>query len=151
MISRFFLHIAQVGPIKLNPPYLKQTIDITVWTHVNIIWSWIFKKVPVEDCAGYMFHLQIYGGSKVSSAIPPPSHWLMFFSQKIGELASISLPALANLPGFVPAPVTSVVAVSYRWFFLHICVKISLYICVQIHIYFSSYLFTNLSSYSCKN
>jgi len=70
-----------VGPIKLNPPYLKQTIDITV---------------PVEDCAGYMFHLQIYGGSK-----------------KIGELASISLPALANLPGFVPAPVTSVVAVSY--------------------------------------
>jgi len=70
-----------VGPIKLNPPYLKQTIDITV---------------PVEDCAGYMFHLQISGGSK-----------------KIGELASISLPALANLPGFVPAPVTSVVAVSY--------------------------------------
>jgi len=70
-----------VGPIKLNPPYLKQTIDITV---------------PVEDCAGYMFHLQIYGGSK-----------------KIGELASISLPALANLPTFVPAPVTSVVAVSY--------------------------------------
>merc|ERR1719220_1956693 len=70
-----------VGPIKLNPPYLKQTIDITV---------------PVEDCAGYMFHLQIYGGSK-----------------KIGELASISLPALANLPTFVPAPVTSVVAVSF--------------------------------------
>merc|ERR1719220_2361529 len=70
-----------VGPIKLNPPYLKQTIDITV---------------PVEDCAGYMFHLQIYGGSK-----------------KIGELASISLTALANLPTFVPAPVTSVVAVSF--------------------------------------
>jgi len=70
-----------VGPIKLNPPYLKQTIDITV---------------PVEDCAGYMFHLQIYGGSK-----------------KIGELPSISLPALADLPGFVPAPVTSVVAVSF--------------------------------------
>ena len=23
-------------------------------------------QVPVEDCAGYMFHLQIYGGSKVS-------------------------------------------------------------------------------------
>merc|ERR1719220_2707083 len=70
-----------VGPIKLNPPYLKQTIDITV---------------PVEDCAGYMFHLQIYGGSK-----------------KIGELPSISLPALADLPGFVPAPVTSVVSVSF--------------------------------------
>jgi len=52
--------------------------------------------VPVEDCAGHMFHLQIYAGSK-----------------KIGELASISLPALANLPGFAPAPVTSVVAVSY--------------------------------------
>lgn len=52
--------------------------------------------MPVEDCAGYMFHLQIYGGSK-----------------KIGELASISLPALANLPTFVPAPVTSVVAVSF--------------------------------------
>ena len=35
--------------------------------------------------------------------------------QKIGELPSISLPALADLPGFVPAPVTSVVAVSFRW------------------------------------
>lgn len=70
-----------VGPTKLNPPFLKQTIDITV---------------PVEDCAGYMFHLQIYGGAK-----------------KIGELASISLPTLANLPGFIPAPATSVVAVSF--------------------------------------
>ena len=23
------------------------------------------SQVPVEDCAGYMFHLQIYGGAKV--------------------------------------------------------------------------------------
>ena len=35
--------------------------------------------------------------------------------QKIGELPSISLPALADMPGFVPAPVTSVVSVSFRW------------------------------------
>ena len=35
--------------------------------------------------------------------------------QKIGELASISLPTLANLPGFIPAPATSVVAVSFRF------------------------------------
>ena len=72
-------------------------------------------QVPVEDCAGYMFHLQIYGGSKVSSN-SSSRDWITF--QKIGELASISLPALANLPTFVPAPVTSVVAVSYRWYLL---------------------------------
>ena len=44
--------------------------------------------------------------------------------QKIGELPSISLPALADLPGFVPAPVTSVVAVSFRWLFHRVVILI---------------------------
>jgi len=70
-----------VGPIKLSPPYLGSTIDVIV---------------PVQDCAGYMFHLQIHGGSK-----------------KLGELGSIPLAALADLPGYVPPPLTSVITVAW--------------------------------------
>lgn len=71
-----------VGPIKMSPPYLQPTIDITL---------------PVEDCAGYMFHIQFYAKKK-----------------KLGEVGSVSLPPLADLPGYVPPPVTSVVQVAFR-------------------------------------
>jgi len=70
-----------IGPLKLNPPYLKRTIDIVV---------------PVEDCAGYMFHLQIHGART-----------------KLGEVGSIPLPALADMPEYVPPPVTSTVSVAF--------------------------------------
>lgn len=50
--------VLQVGPIKLTPPYLKATIEITV---------------PVEDCSGYMYHIQLYGAKKVTSTINMPS------------------------------------------------------------------------------
>jgi len=72
-----------VGPLKLPPPYpfMSPTIDFVV---------------PIEDCAGYMFHVQFHAGRK-----------------KLGEIPSIPLPALADFPSYVPPPVTSVVGVAY--------------------------------------
>ena len=35
--------------------------------------------------------------------------------QKLGELGSIPLAALADLPGYVPPPLTSVIALAWRW------------------------------------
>lgn len=69
-----------VGPLKLAPPYLQPSIDITV---------------PVEDCAGYMYHIQLHGARK-----------------RLGELPAVPLPPLADLPSYLPPPATSVVTVA---------------------------------------
>jgi len=56
----------------------------------------ITMTVPVEDCAQYNFDVKFVAGGK-----------------EAGKVSGVLLPALADQPGFVPPPVTSVLTISF--------------------------------------
>jgi len=72
----------KVGPIKVQPPFLNETIQI---------------KVPVKDCNEYNFEVKFFAPT----------------SKEVGKVSNIRLPALADVPGYVPPPITSVMSISY--------------------------------------
>ena len=59
--------------------------------------SSILLTVPVKDCAQFNFDLKFVGGGR-----------------DVANVKNLELPALADQPGFVPPPVTSVLTVSYN-------------------------------------
>ena len=59
--------------------------------HTNITLT-----VGVEDCAQYSFDLEFQAGGR-----------------EVGAVSSVSLPALADQPGYTPPPVTSVLTISF--------------------------------------
>ena len=71
-----------MSPVKLAPPFLKDSIRLTV---------------PVTDCAQFNFNLEFVGGGRA-----------------VASLNTLQMPALADQPGFVPPPVTSVLSLSYN-------------------------------------
>jgi len=54
-------------------------------------------NVPVEDCTQYNFEVKFFSARK-----------------EIGQVQNINLPALADIPGYVPPPVTSVISISFN-------------------------------------
>ena len=56
----------------------------------------ITMTVPVEGCAQYNFDVKFTAGGK-----------------EVGKVTEVLLPALADQPGFVPPPVTSVLTISF--------------------------------------
>jgi hypothetical protein len=73
---------AQVGPIRVQPPFINGSITISV---------------PVQDCAEYEFEIKFFGPS----------------SKEVGKVSRIHLLSLADVPGYVPPPLTSVMSISY--------------------------------------
>ena len=59
--------------------------------------SSITLTVPAKDCAQYNFELKFVGGGR-----------------DVATVNSLTLPPLADQPGYVPPPVTSVLTVSYN-------------------------------------
>lgn len=57
----------------------------------------ISVNVPVEDCTQYTFEVKFFSARK-----------------EIGEVQNLNLPPLADIPGYVPPPVTSVIAISFN-------------------------------------
>ena len=57
----------------------------------------ITLSVPVTDCAQFNFELEFVGGGRA-----------------VASLSSLQLPPLADQPGFVPPPVSSVLTLSYN-------------------------------------
>jgi len=53
-------------------------------------------NIPVEDCTQYTFEVKFFSARK-----------------EIGEVQNLDLPPLADIPGYVPPPVTSVIAISF--------------------------------------
>jgi len=72
----------KVGPIRAQPPFLKDMIQI---------------KVPVKDCSEYNFEVKFFGPG----------------SKQLGVVTGVKLPALADVPGYVPPPLTSVMSITY--------------------------------------
>lgn len=74
-----------MAPVKINSPFptLPNSSDIIL-------------TVPVEDCAQYNFDLKFVSASK-----------------EAGAVSGVLLPALADQPGYVPPPVTSVLTISF--------------------------------------
>jgi len=56
----------------------------------------ILMTVPVEDCAQYSFGVKFLAGGR-----------------EVGAVSGVVLPPLADQPGFVPPPVTSVLTISF--------------------------------------
>jgi len=56
----------------------------------------ISVNIPVEDCTQYTFEVKFFSARK-----------------EIGEVQNLNLPPLADIPGYVPPPVTSVIAISF--------------------------------------
>merc|ERR1719495_1410874 len=56
----------------------------------------ITMTVSVEDCAQYNFDVKFVAGGR-----------------EAGKVSGVLLPALADIPGYVPPPVTSVIAISF--------------------------------------
>merc|ERR1712002_73735 len=54
-------------------------------------------NVAVKDCAEYNFEVKFYAPT----------------SKEVGKVSNIRLPALADLPGYVPPPITSVMSITY--------------------------------------
>merc|ERR1712198_393129 len=54
-------------------------------------------KIPVQDCAEYNFEVKFFAPR----------------SKEVGKVSNIKLPALADLPGYIPPPITSVMSISY--------------------------------------
>eukprot|EP00091_Calanus_sinicus_P013800 TRINITY_DN3066_c0_g1_i10.p1 TRINITY_DN3066_c0_g1~~TRINITY_DN3066_c0_g1_i10.p1 ORF type:complete len:586 (-),score=167.47 TRINITY_DN3066_c0_g1_i10:160-1917(-) len=54
-------------------------------------------NIPVEDCTQYNFEVQFFSARK-----------------EIGKVQNLNLPPLADIPGYVPPPVTSVIAISFN-------------------------------------
>jgi len=57
----------------------------------------ISVNIPVEDCTQYTFEVKFFSARK-----------------EIGEVQNLNLPPLADIPGYVPPPVTSVIAISFN-------------------------------------
>eukprot|EP00092_Neocalanus_flemingeri_P006157 GFUD01006628.1.p1 GENE.GFUD01006628.1~~GFUD01006628.1.p1 ORF type:complete len:588 (-),score=139.67 GFUD01006628.1:240-2003(-) len=57
----------------------------------------ISVNVPVEDCSQYKFEVKFFAARK-----------------EIGQVQNLNLPPLADIPGYVPPPVTSVIAISFN-------------------------------------
>jgi len=57
----------------------------------------ISVNIPVEDCTQYNFEVKFFSASK-----------------EIGQVQNLNLPPLADIPGYVPPPVTSVIAISFN-------------------------------------
>jgi len=72
----------QVGPIKVQPPFINGSIIISV---------------PVQDCAEYEFEVKFFGPSR----------------KELGKVSRIRLLSLADVPGYVPPPLTSVMSITY--------------------------------------
>jgi len=72
----------QVGPIRVQPPFLKPIIEILV---------------AVEDCSEYSFEVKLFAPG----------------SKEVGKLSNIRLPPLADIPGYVPPPLTSVMSITF--------------------------------------
>jgi len=71
-----------VGPIRVQPPFINGTITIVV---------------PVKDCAEYDFEVKFMAKSK----------------GEVGKVTGVHLPSLADVPGYVPPPITSVMSITY--------------------------------------
>ena len=56
----------------------------------------ILMTVPVEDCSQYSFDVKFLAGGR-----------------EVGAVSGVVLPPLADQPGFVPPPVTSVLTISF--------------------------------------
>jgi len=56
----------------------------------------IEMNIPVKDCAEYNFEVKLFSGRK-----------------EIAKVSNIRLPTLADVPGYVPPPLTSVMSISY--------------------------------------
>jgi len=54
-------------------------------------------NVPVEECSQFNFEVKFFSGRK-----------------EIGQIQNLNLPALADIPGYVPPPVTSVISISFN-------------------------------------
>lgn len=54
-------------------------------------------NIPVEDCTQYNFEVKFFSARK-----------------EIGQVQNLNLPPLADIPGYVPPPVTSVIAISFN-------------------------------------
>ena len=70
-----------VGPVKLQPPFLGENIELLI---------------SAPDCAEFNFDVKMFAPS----------------STKVGSV-SVNLPALANIPSYVPPPVTDVMSISF--------------------------------------
>merc|ERR1712013_491063 len=57
----------------------------------------ITVNIPVEDCTQYTFEVKLFSARK-----------------EIGEVQNLNLPPQADIPGYVPPPVTSVIAISFN-------------------------------------
>lgn len=57
----------------------------------------IEMNVAVQDCKEYDFEIKFFGPG----------------SKEVGKVPSVKLPALADVPGYVPPPITSVMSISY--------------------------------------
>ena len=53
-------------------------------------------NIPVADCSQYKFEVKFFSARK-----------------EIGQVQNLNLPPLADIPGYVPPPVTSVIAISF--------------------------------------
>jgi len=56
----------------------------------------IEMKVPVKDCAEYNFEIKLFSGRK-----------------EVAKVTGVKLPTLADVPGYIPPPITSVMSISY--------------------------------------
>jgi len=54
-------------------------------------------KIPVQDCAEYNFEVKFFAPR----------------SKEVGKVSNIKLPALADVPGYIPPPITSVMSITY--------------------------------------
>ena len=54
-------------------------------------------NIPVEDCTQYTFEVKFFSARK-----------------EIAQVQNLNLPPLADIPGYVPPPVTSVIAISFN-------------------------------------
>ena len=70
-----------VGPVKLQPPFLGDNIELLI---------------NAPDCAEFNFEVKMFAPA----------------GKKVGPV-SVNLPALANIPSYVPPPVTDVMSISF--------------------------------------
>lgn len=54
-------------------------------------------NIPVEDCSQYQFEVKFFSAKK-----------------EIGQVKNLNLPPLADIPGYVPPPVTSVLSIAFN-------------------------------------
>lgn len=72
----------QVGPIKIQPPFLNPIIEI---------------NIAVQDCSEYDFEIKFFAPG----------------SKEVGKVSHVKLPPLADVPGYIPPPITSVMSITY--------------------------------------